>query len=520
VLVLEQHDQAGGCCHTFIDKGYEFDTGIHYVGEMAEGTSTRVLVDQLTMGKLDWTKLEDTFDTVVLGSGDHKREFPVPSGKGAWEKSLCERFPGEEKGIGKYFELVREVAQSAGVLLGVMKLAPRWFSRLLVWSGLLKRWFPVEVLGRSLQEVLDSHFSDPDLKAVLAYAFGDYGTAPKEASFLMHAILTRHFMYGAYYPRGGASEIAFQIIPTIERAGGRVLVRAPVREILLNDARDQVVGVQVKKGHNVFDILAPIVISDAGLTNTARTLLPEELGKGCGLVAMVDKLRPGMALMTVFIGLDGSAEELGLKASNVWAFSDSDLQTQLDNYMSLAPDEATKLAPPLLFISFPSTKDPTFAERFPGKSTCEIVTVSPHRWYKEWEKERVMHRGEDYQSLKLAIGRQAWGQVLEMFPHLEGREEYFDVGTSLSNQYYLGSYGGEVYGVDHNLERFTLDTMAKLRPQTGLAGLYLTGQDVMACGFSGAMYGGVFCASAILRRNLVTELAGVRKELRDLKKKM
>ena len=25
VLILEQHDQAGGCCHTFIDKGYEFD---------------------------------------------------------------------------------------------------------------------------------------------------------------------------------------------------------------------------------------------------------------------------------------------------------------------------------------------------------------------------------------------------------------------------------------------------------------------------------------------------------------
>lgn len=27
VLVLEQHDQAGGCLHTFVDKGYEFDTG-------------------------------------------------------------------------------------------------------------------------------------------------------------------------------------------------------------------------------------------------------------------------------------------------------------------------------------------------------------------------------------------------------------------------------------------------------------------------------------------------------------
>lgn len=27
VLVLEQHDQAGGCCHTFVEKGFEFDIG-------------------------------------------------------------------------------------------------------------------------------------------------------------------------------------------------------------------------------------------------------------------------------------------------------------------------------------------------------------------------------------------------------------------------------------------------------------------------------------------------------------
>ena len=326
-------------------------------------------------------------------------------------------------------------------------------------------------------------------------------------------------MYGGYYPRGGASEIAFQIIPTIEKSGGCVLVRAPVREVLLNEARDTAVGVQVKKGHNVFDILAPIVISNTGLTNTAHTLLPEEVGRGCGLVALADKLRPGLALLTVFIGLDGSAEELKLKASNVWAFKDSNLQEQLDNYISLSPDEATKVPPPLLFISFPSTKDPTFPERFPGKSTCEIVTVSPHGWYKEWERERVMHRGEDYVGLKTAIGRQAWGQVLELFPRLEGREEYFDVGTPLSNQYYLGSAQGEVYGVDHVAERFSLVSMAKLRPETPVGGVYLTGQDVTVCGFSGAMFGGLLTASAILRRNLMSELADAKKELQKTKKK-
>lgn len=28
VLVLEQHDQCGGCCHSFTEKGFEFDTGL------------------------------------------------------------------------------------------------------------------------------------------------------------------------------------------------------------------------------------------------------------------------------------------------------------------------------------------------------------------------------------------------------------------------------------------------------------------------------------------------------------
>lgn len=28
VLVLEQHGKLGGCCHTFTEKGFEFDTGM------------------------------------------------------------------------------------------------------------------------------------------------------------------------------------------------------------------------------------------------------------------------------------------------------------------------------------------------------------------------------------------------------------------------------------------------------------------------------------------------------------
>jgi phytoene dehydrogenase-like protein len=43
VLVLEKHYVAGGACHTFVSKGYEFATGIHYVGGMNETTKRGTL---------------------------------------------------------------------------------------------------------------------------------------------------------------------------------------------------------------------------------------------------------------------------------------------------------------------------------------------------------------------------------------------------------------------------------------------------------------------------------------------
>lgn len=65
---------------------------------------------------------------------------------------------------------------------------------------------------------------------------------PGEGSFAMHAILANHYLFGASYPRGGASEIAFHIIPVIEKPGGKVLVRATVSKILVDEISGKVKG--------------------------------------------------------------------------------------------------------------------------------------------------------------------------------------------------------------------------------------------------------------------------------------
>lgn len=63
------------------------------------------------------------------------------------------------------------------------------------------------------------------------------GVEPMRSSFVLHAILQNHYMKGASYPKGGASEVAFHIIPVIENAGGKVLVRAKVKEILVENGK-------------------------------------------------------------------------------------------------------------------------------------------------------------------------------------------------------------------------------------------------------------------------------------------
>ena len=62
-------------------------------------------------------------------------------------------------------------------------------------------------------------------------------------------------------------------------------------------------------------------------------------------------------------------------------------------------------------------------------------------------------------------------------------------------QWFCGYGRGELYGLDHDPQRFQQDW---LRPRTRIKGLWLTGQDVMSCGVAGAMMGGMTAATAIV----------------------
>jgi all-trans-retinol 13,14-reductase len=211
VLILEQHDQAGGCCHTYIDKGYtyklilkstsflkprfyhlyryEFDVGIHYIGKLGHHNINKTLVDQVCEGQLEWAPLEDDYDVVTIGYGDAMKRYPVNKDHDVWKRFLKKQFPDEEAAIDQFFELLKKYAGSTTVTI-LLKVIPLWVAKIVCFTpilGLFSKLWSGENDCTTL-EVIQRLTSNKDLQTCLCYCWGDYGTPPAKSHFTMQVI--------------------------------------------------------------------------------------------------------------------------------------------------------------------------------------------------------------------------------------------------------------------------------------------------------------------------------------------
>jgi phytoene dehydrogenase-like protein len=476
VCVLEQHYTAGGFTHSYDRNGYEWDVGVHYIGDMgSEHTMGRRLFDHVTDGQLEWAAMDDHFDRVFLG----EQHYDLVAGKAAYRDALVAAFPGEEKAIDRYLEYVR-TARSAVRLHTLKKVAPTW---MMAWLRKQQQKIPAWV-NRTTREVLESLTGNQELIAVLTTQWGDNGLPPAKSSFMIHSLIAQHYMHGGYYPVGGASRMAETIIPVIQASGGEVFTYASVEEILVDEKGAR--GVRMADGK---EIHAPVVISNAGVFNTFGKLLDPALPQQAAYRERLECVRPSMASICLYIGIEDTAENLGLPKTNFWVYPSEHYEKHLAEF-----DEDSGAEFPLVYISFPSAKDPSFTQRYPGRATIEIVAPGPHEWFEAWADKPWGKRGDDYAALKEELSQRLLAKLYEKLPHLEGRIDYYELSTSLSTDYFCRYSQGEIYGLDHDPQRFEQDW---LKPRTDIPGLYLAGQDVLTCGVVGAMVGGLLAAVQI-----------------------
>ena len=357
VCVLEQHYTAGGYTHAYENQGYEWDVGVHYIGEVHKPWSVlRRVFDVISDNQLKWAPMDDNFDRIVLGD----LTFDYVAGREPMTAALKQQFPDESAAIDAYIKLLGDVSAQVPKFFAGQSM-PRRLGML--YSKLRRRLLP-DYFFKTTREVLEGLTQNQQLIGVLTGQWGDYGLPPAKSAFVMHAMVAKHYLAGGCYPVGGAVQMAASIIPQIEAAGGHVFTYAGVREILLENGR--AVGVRLHK--DAVELRAPQIVSCAGLVPTYTRLLPREVAEAKGLLAPLKKVELSAASLCLYAGFKGSAAELGLPKTNYWVYPGADHDSNTIRFQTGATEQM-----PMIYISFPSAKDPSWDSRYPHKATVEIV---------------------------------------------------------------------------------------------------------------------------------------------------
>ena len=522
VLVLEQHYIAGGCCHVFDEKGVEHETGIHYVGNIEK---RKEILDLISANPIEWCKMGEKTDGVYDEICIEGETYLFRAGEENFIRDLSKRFLGEEEAIRKYIELVKKVAKK-DLFFNLKIIKSKWLS--LLGHYYLKYYDTdyYKYTNTSAYDVIKTFTNNETLIAVLTGQFGDYGPTPKKANFFIHASIVNHYLEGGYFPKGGPASITRNIIPTIEASGGRVFVNAKVDTFLVDNSdnsdnansmienrdkiNNKIVGVQLVNGDKIY---AKKVVSAVGLNTTFNSLIPDELLENDSVIKfkkIVDKIGSSTGFIYCFVNLEGTAEELGLRDSNIWVYPDKDYDELLANF-----EADIQYNPMPMFIASSSAKDSSWNERYPNKSSMILLTLAKKEWFEQWENETCMKRNLYYKDLKEHMAHRLINEGLYTFyPKTKGKISHYEVGTPLTNQFYLGCLDGEGYGLDTTNYRYSV--AHELRPETPIKNLYLTGQDICTLGFTGALMGGILTAHSILGYGSFMDLISGRNLIKDL----
>ena len=488
VLMLERHFKVGGFTHTFVRKGkYEWDVGIHYIGDMQKGRQSRATFDYISRGGIKWNKMPDRYDCFMFPDFS----FSAPSGKNQYIRALIEQFPTEQKAIEQYFADIK-----ASMAWFQRYMARQMMPRGLSWTGNV-----LAGAGRSLAlmttpDHLDTHLTDPRLKAILPAQWGDHGLPPEQSTFLIHSMIVSHYLYGAWFPAGGSKTIADNIIPVIESSGGKVLVNHTVSEIIIENGKATGVRVIHKKGKQTIqkEFYAEHIISNAGALITYTQLIPQDFP--LGFRDEVKNFPDSAAHVTAYLGLNDDPRKLGFQGENYWMYSSLDHNESYARRNELIDGKVNGV-----YLSFPSLKNPDAKAH-----TAEAISFCDAEPFREWQNQRWKRRGTDYEHLKQQIMDAMLDFVEARHPGFRNLIDYCELSTPLSTEHFTGFGNGAIYGIPAIRERYEVDWIG---PRTPVKNLYLTGSDATSHGVVGAMMGGVVTAGLVLglRNNFMKLLA-------------
>ncbi len=498
VLLIEQHTVPGGCATTFRRKDFLVEAGLHEIDGLDPEDMKMPLFKELdVLQNLDFVEIPE-FYRFRKGSTD----IVIPARQEDAIRVLVQRYPGEEKGIRKYFRTIGAIrSEAARMPVGKWKmrlllpLFPLLYPHLARASNkvstLLFPLFPILhpdlLFGdySTIGKFMDGIIRDEELKMILLANFGYYHDDPYELALIFYSMAQgSYYKGGGHFIKGGSQKLSDYLAGYITSHGGTVMLGNLVTRILVRDGK--AVGVDYRKSRggesDTQTVHAETIVANAAIPNL-EAMLPEK--ERVLLQKKTAGFRNSCCVMNLYLGFKREVSELNNRTYCTFVFND-DAKSMRDIVASLDGDICKR---GFTFVDY-SQIDSGLAPQ--GKSFGSLCTID---YLSDWEDLDP----EAYRQKKELVAKTFIGRLEKLIPGISEEIEYYEIGTAKTVQRYTLNPGGAIYGYAQLPEQSgILYRPSNTSPVRNL--YFASAWSFPGGGFTGAMLSGWFCARDILGR--------------------
>ncbi len=415
-LLLEKHNLPGGCATSFRRGRFEFEPSLHElcsVGTAEKPDSVYRIFDGLG-AKIDWKYEHDIFRTIVKGENGY--DVTLKAGIDAFCDSIEAVVPGSRAGVKAFLELKPKIDAAISYIYE-MKGNPKPLTMLFRHTDFMR------TAGHSVEEVMTA-LKIPREAQELINTYWGYLGVPTDELNAMHflSMLYGYVTDGAAMPHHRSHELSLALADVILKHGGEVWYNSEVTKILYNE--DGSAAGVVANGEEIYakEIISNIM-PNAIFNMSDPDKVPEHSLK------LANAREFGISVATVYLGLDCTAEELGMKDYTIFIKSDPNPRKQYDERL----EEGLYIVNCLNRVVEDSSPE----------GTCTLFFTIPI-FGEDVPKDL---KPEEYKAYKNAIAKKYIEDTekvlgISIMPHIEE----ISVATPVTFARYLGTPEGTIYG--------------------------------------------------------------------------
>lgn len=328
-LLLERHNIPGGSASSFVRGRFEFEPSLHELAGVGAEDESGQIEDMFKRmeGNVEWCTHDSTFRLVVPAKEGDEDAFVnedgvlvtvdarMPVGFENFAQKLDELVPGSYESCMAAFDLSARMFKAFGCLDDLSKI-----------PGSIKDLPDImRMTSHTMAEALDALGMPKKAQDIFNTYWCYMGSPASKFDFLYYmAVLHSYVQNGTGIPKLRSHEMSLALDEVIRRHGGNIWYNSEVTKVIMKDGKPAGVVINGEK-----EVYAKYIICNSYPYAVFKDLFDEKDVPEKQL-KMLKARKTACTLTTVYLGMNKTKEELGIKDYSVFIAPDSDSDKQYE----------------------------------------------------------------------------------------------------------------------------------------------------------------------------------------------